>query len=132
MKYLDTLGGLNILLLASTTGDKSSVVGEAVVVLPTPSCGKRARGKTSALSAAISALLITSTIGDKLSARRTPVVVFSQPFIWVNGRMRDLNSLIPTNSGWKLIYANAIDKKGQIVGLGSFNGQNRAFLLTPT
>jgi probable HAF family extracellular repeat protein len=45
--------------------------------------------------------------------------------------MQDLNSLIPANSGWTLIEANAINTSGQIVGYGNHNGFNHAFLLTP-
>lgn len=55
----------------------------------------------------------------------------NHPFIWENGRMQDLNKLIPRNSGWTLDNANAINDKGQIVGSGVHDGQNRAYLLTP-
>jgi probable HAF family extracellular repeat protein len=53
-------------------------------------------------------------------------------FVWdsTNG-MRDLNDLIDSNSGWTLNSAKAINNKGQIVGYGNLNGQQRAFLLTP-
>jgi probable HAF family extracellular repeat protein len=52
--------------------------------------------------------------------------------VWTStGGMKDLNSLIPTNSGWVLINANAINKVGQITGYGNKNGHNHAFLLTP-
>ena len=53
-------------------------------------------------------------------------------FLWQNGVMKDLNTLIPASSGWKLLYATDINNKGQIIGQGSYNGQSRAFLLTPT
>lgn len=47
--------------------------------------------------------------------------------------MTDLNSLIPSNSGWTLAVANRINDNGQVVGDGSSpSGQGRAFLLTPT
>jgi probable HAF family extracellular repeat protein len=45
--------------------------------------------------------------------------------------MRDLNSLIPANSGWVLINANAINRLGQITGYGIFKGYNHGFLLSP-
>jgi probable HAF family extracellular repeat protein len=51
--------------------------------------------------------------------------------VWKNGKMIELNKLLPPNSGWKLQYANAINNKGQIVGYGTFQGQTRAFLLKP-
>jgi probable HAF family extracellular repeat protein len=53
-------------------------------------------------------------------------------FLWSNGTMKDLNTLIPTNSGWELKVAGAINNWGKIVGSGTFNGQEHAFLLTPT
>jgi probable HAF family extracellular repeat protein len=53
-------------------------------------------------------------------------------FVWsANSGMRDLNSLIPANSGWELQNAVAINVAGQIVGVGTVNGQQHAFLLTP-
>ena len=51
--------------------------------------------------------------------------------IWTSTGVKDLNSLIPANSGWVLINANAINKVGQITGYGTIHGFNRAFLLTP-
>ncbi len=56
----------------------------------------------------------------------------SHAFLWNNGTMRDLNSLLPAKSGWELTTALDINNKGQIAGSGKFNGQTRAFLLTPT
>jgi probable HAF family extracellular repeat protein len=52
-------------------------------------------------------------------------------FIWENNTINDLQTLIPTNSGWLLENANAINDRGEIVGSGTFNGKQRAFLLTP-
>jgi len=52
--------------------------------------------------------------------------------IWTDsGGMKDLNALIPQNSPWILINANSINNVGQITGYATFNGHNRAFLLTP-
>ena len=53
-------------------------------------------------------------------------------FLWAQAAgMRDLNSLIPANSGWVLINANAINRLGQITGYGTFKGNNHGFLLSP-
>jgi probable HAF family extracellular repeat protein len=46
-------------------------------------------------------------------------------------QMRDLNDLIPPGSGWELLNARGINDFGQIVGEGIFNGQYRAYVLTP-
>ena len=42
----------------------------------------------------------------------------------------DLNSLLPDKSGWTLTQAVGINTNGDIVGLGSFNGETHAYLLT--
>ena len=52
-------------------------------------------------------------------------------FVYRNGAMTDLNALLPSGSGWVLQRANAISAGGQIVGVGTFNGVTRGFLLTP-
>lgn len=52
-------------------------------------------------------------------------------FIWRDGVMTDLNTLIPPQSGWVLAEATAINSRGGIVGLGYHHSDARAFLLTP-
>ncbi len=52
-------------------------------------------------------------------------------FIYTDGRLQDLNSLIPPNSGWELVTARAINDKGQIVGEGVIDGERHAYLLNP-
>lgn len=52
-------------------------------------------------------------------------------FLWNAGGLTDLNTLVPTGSGWELRTAWAINDQGQIAGSGLHNGQPRAFLLTP-
>ena len=51
--------------------------------------------------------------------------------LWNSGTVIDLNAHVPTNSGWILREAKAINDYGQIVGWGSLNGEDKAFLLTP-
>lgn len=51
--------------------------------------------------------------------------------LWKNGVATDLNTEISSGTGWLLVYANAINESGQIVGEGLLNGEQRAFLLTP-
>lgn len=52
-------------------------------------------------------------------------------FIWRSGVMSDLNTLIPSDTGWVLQGATGIQDAGAIVGYGQFQGQLRAFFLTP-
>ena len=56
----------------------------------------------------------------------------SHPFLYSDGVMTDVNGLLPAGSGWVLNSANDINDLGQIVGVGSFNGQYQAFLMAPT
>jgi probable HAF family extracellular repeat protein len=51
--------------------------------------------------------------------------------IWKNGIIKDLNNLIPPNSGWVLNHASAISKVGKISGFGTINGQTHGVILTP-
>ena len=45
---------------------------------------------------------------------------------------RDLNGLIPADSGWRLREATSINEHGEIVGWGAFHGEEDAgFVLTP-
>ena len=54
-------------------------------------------------------------------------------FVWSqNAGMLDLNNLIPANSGWTIEFAFAINDNDQVTGQGTINGQEHAFLLTPT
>ncbi len=55
-------------------------------------------------------------------------------FIWENGVTVDLNDVSITtvaNGQWVLRHAYEINNQGQIVGLGTLNGVQTAFLLTP-
>jgi len=58
--------------------------------------------------------------------------VVGRPFVWTQSSgMRDLNTLIPANSGWVLSSASGVNVWGQIVGVGVRNGQTHGYLLTP-
>ena len=52
-------------------------------------------------------------------------------FLYSGGNLLDLNNLISPNSGWTLVDAQGINDLGQILGWGSYNGQDVAFLMTP-
>ena len=51
-------------------------------------------------------------------------------FLWENGTMTDLNTLLPANSGWELADARFINDNRQIVGEGLYQGQSGWFLLS--
>ena len=52
-------------------------------------------------------------------------------FIWRNGELTNLNTLITSNAEWTLTHALAINDSGKIVGRGTHFGHDRAFLLVP-
>lgn len=56
---------------------------------------------------------------------------WSAAFLNADGKMQDLNMLIPKEEGWRLEEAHCINDRGQIAGTGLHNGLRRAFLLTP-
>lgn len=52
-------------------------------------------------------------------------------FAYSGGTMIDLNTVLTNGAGWVLEQAVDINDQGWIVGQGTFNGERRAFLLTP-
>jgi probable HAF family extracellular repeat protein len=55
----------------------------------------------------------------------------ARAFIYGAGQMRDLNKLIPPDTDWILEYATGVNASGQIVGTGTRQGRQHAFLLVP-
>ena len=51
--------------------------------------------------------------------------------LYSNGATQSLLSLLPVSSGWSNLNATGINDSGQIVGQGTFDGQQVAFLMTP-
>ncbi len=60
------------------------------------------------------------------------IVGYSQnnPYLYTNGQTIALSSLLPANSGWTLTNAVAINNSDQIVGTGTYQGKQQAYLLT--
>jgi probable HAF family extracellular repeat protein len=79
-------------------------------------------GGTYSASAAMNNL--GHVIGDAEDA--TGMIV---PFLWKDGTMVDLNSLLPENSGWVLYTAYHINDLGHIVGYGTLNGEFAWYML---
>ena len=53
-------------------------------------------------------------------------------FLWKRGQMIDLNSVIPGDSGWTLLFTQSINDRGQIAGWGvNPSGEIHGYLLTP-
>jgi probable HAF family extracellular repeat protein len=50
-------------------------------------------------------------------------------YVWANGTILDLNSLLPTNSGWELENAILINLSARIVGIGIYGGLEQWFVM---
>lgn len=61
-----------------------------------------------------------------------PTLRETAAFLYENGEMKDLNKLVACNTPWKLTEARAINDSGQIIGVGSLDGEVRTFRLDPT
>ncbi|MEW6495211.1 MAG: hypothetical protein AB1589_22240 [Cyanobacteriota bacterium] len=125
---LGTLGGNDS--SASDINDKGVIVGSS----------QTSSGTTHAVKWENGAIADLDALGDNYSYATAinnmgTIIGYSSQggvFVWKNGTLSDLNSLIPANLGWKLNAATDINDLGQIVGYGNFNGHVReAFLLTP-
>jgi probable HAF family extracellular repeat protein len=75
---------------------------------------------------------VASGVNDREEVVGTSFGAIPRAFLWTQAHIIDLNTLISPSSGWQLVLAQAINKRGEIVGEGVHNGQARAFLLTPT
>jgi|SRR5579884_32298 len=69
-------------------------------------------------------------VGESERSNKDPILQ-RYAFLYTDGKMVDLTALLPPHSGWKLISANHINDRGQIVGSGTLNDVEHAYLLTP-
>jgi probable HAF family extracellular repeat protein len=132
MVELGTLGGQNS--YAAGINSSGEIVGNASL----------ANGYSQAFVAVGQVMIDLGTLGGMSSAaygiNDSGVIVgystlsdgaTTRAFVYVNGVMTDLNSLIPSGSGWRLLEAYGINNAGQIVGEGFLNGRMHAFRLDP-
>jgi hypothetical protein len=57
--------------------------------------------------------------------------VVGNGFLYTNGKITPLVNLLPPKSGWTNLNTTRINDAGQIVGQGTYDGQQLAFLMTP-
>jgi probable HAF family extracellular repeat protein len=131
MQNLGTLGGT--LSRGVDINNAGDVIGNSTLPGDADSHGFIYRNAT---------LLDLGTLGGSTSVARDvndlgQVVGFStdgnmqvRAFLWENGTMTDLNTLLPANSGWDLTTAHFINDNRQVVGEGLYQGQSAWFLLS--
>jgi probable HAF family extracellular repeat protein len=87
--------------------------------------------KGDAVGAALSINNRGEVVGASVSAPG-PATGNPRAFVWRNGVMSDLNSLVPADSPLYLLTACAVNDSGEIVGFGATaEGDLHAFLATP-
>lgn len=52
-------------------------------------------------------------------------------FLYGDGTVQTLLNLLPASNGWSSLNATGINDSGQIVGQGTYDGHQVAFLMTP-
>jgi len=73
-----------------------------------------------------------NNLAEAVGHSHVPGNYYFRAFLYTEGVMYDLNSLIPAGSEWDYLGAALdINNKGQIVGWGCINGESHAFLMTP-
>ena len=74
---------------------------------------------------------VNSTTMDMNDARQVVGGVAGKPVFWDNGTLNDLNAYAESSKlGWKFITAERINNNHQVLGRGTYNGQERWYLMT--
>lgn len=90
------------------------------VTQPGVSLGTLGGGSSDALRINNSQQVVgTSTLADDST---------QHAFLWEDGNLIDLNSLVDPGIGWELTSAFEINNNGDIIGIGNFNGEQRGFI----
>ena len=76
--------------------------------------------------------MIAGETFDPVGAHHPVQFFIPHAFLISNGTAVDVNSQIPSGSGWRLGVATAINDAGEIAGVGRHDGRQHAFLPEPT
>jgi probable HAF family extracellular repeat protein len=133
---LGTLGGTQsegkaINSSGQVTGDSFTAFGAQHAFRSSPNGQPVSLTDLGTLGGTISHGYAINSFGVVVGDSTTPAGVNNVRAFIYDTQMHDLNTLIPPGSGWLLSSALDINDLGQITGVGGFNGQTHAFLLTP-
>ncbi len=81
------------------------------------------------LGGAFSEARAINDLGDVVGSSLLADGVTRHAFMYTGGELVDLNSLLPDDSGWELLDAFAINRRGMVVGEGLHGGDLHAYLL---
>jgi len=128
MVDLGTLGGTES--RANSLNEHGQIVGSADITGSNkPHAFLYADGKMTDLGA------LDNGDSQALCINKTGVIVGmsgARGFLYKNGKMMDLNTLLSTTLGWKSLAPRCLNDNGQIAGVGIFtDGKPHVFLMTP-
>ena len=83
--------------------------------------------KFSKMETAMSILMATELLETQWDMNKNEI---PHAFVWRDGKITDLNQLLPSGSGWLLAVATGVNDRGDISGVGLHNGKVRGFLLS--
>lgn len=131
MQDLGSLGGANGLSFGIGVNDAGQVAGHATTLTHATHAFLYSDGvmrDLGTLGGDLSLATGLSAGGQVVGRSQIAGNAATHAFIYDAGRMIDLNLLAPT--GWSFSEATSINRHGQIVGNGTYNGQARGYMLT--
>jgi probable HAF family extracellular repeat protein len=96
--------------------------GSAMTDLGTLNTGKSSHSEAWAINSS------AQVVGQSTYSNTTSA---THAVLWQNGTATDLNKLLPKNSGWVLADARGISDAGSVVGTGTHNRSEHAYVLLP-
>ena len=129
MQDLGTFGGGSS--QAFGINDRGQIVGEFLTADDNQDAFLYSRGLVQDLGSLLGGSTFALGInnrGEVVGHSTDPFNISTRAFLYSDGQMHNLNSLIPPDSGWTLVVATGIDDAGQIVRLWHHRRRDTLFL----